>query len=431
MHNPQVTIVTPSYNQGWSIRATIESVLAQDYPDIEYIVMDGGSTDETASIVKEYASRLTWITEKDRGQSHAINKGFQMAKGSILAWINSDDMLLPGAVKKAVRAFNRNPALGAVYGEGYLMDREGNVTGRFSHTQPFNLWRLVHVSDYILQQSTYFRRSALEEVGLLDEDLHYSMDWDLLIRIGKRYPIGYLPEYLGCLREYPEAKSFAGGAPRAREITRMLRRHTGMRFPPGSIIYGLDTYRRIWCEKIAAKTPGRLQFASRKLQWMVMTGCGLLMEQAIHRSQGWYADGWAGPIARAMLPPPGHDEVVIRGELPTCAIREQRVTVMLNGVPAAQQRVRKGPFEIRIQAPVTSRCQPAHLVLRASRSFVPAVGRWSGRRLCYVLREVGLANQPGQGRAVPGAPLYQLQLEPAEVEGPGAGQRESPAALRP
>src|SRR4051794_8626300 len=99
---PVVTVVTPSYNQGSFIRATIESVLRQDYPHIEYIVMDGGSTDETASVVKDYASRLKFISERDRGQSHAINKGFRTAKGDILAWLNSDDLFLPGAVEAAV-----------------------------------------------------------------------------------------------------------------------------------------------------------------------------------------------------------------------------------------------------------------------------------------------------------------------------------------
>src|ERR1022692_175599 len=135
MHEPLVTIVTPSYNQGCFIRATIESVLSQDYPHIEYIVMDGGSTDETASVVKDYAGRLTFISEKDLGQSHAINKGFRMANGSILGWLNSDDVYLPGAIRAAVDGFVRNPAAGAVYGEGYLLDRDGNVSSRFPFTE--------------------------------------------------------------------------------------------------------------------------------------------------------------------------------------------------------------------------------------------------------------------------------------------------------
>ncbi len=218
MPDPIVTVVTPSYNQGNFIRATIESVLSQDYPNVEYIIMDGGSTDETASVVRDYASRLTFISEKDRGQSHAINKGFRMARGSILAWLNSDDVYLPGAIRNGVEGFSRDPAPGAVYGEGYLMDRDGKITCRFPHTIPANLWRLTHVSDYILQQSVYFRKDILDEVGYLDEDLHYAMDWEILIRIGKRHPLGYIPEYMGCLREYAEAKSSSGGARRVREI---------------------------------------------------------------------------------------------------------------------------------------------------------------------------------------------------------------------
>jgi glycosyltransferase involved in cell wall biosynthesis len=143
--------VTPSYNQGEFIRATIESVLSQDYPNLRYIVMDGGSTDQTAAIAAEYGSRLTWISEKDRGQAHAINKGFAMASGEIVAWLNSDDIFLPGAVKRAVRGFSSAPpGIGAIYGEGYLMDREGHFRRRFPHTEPFNLWKLMYLSDYVL-----------------------------------------------------------------------------------------------------------------------------------------------------------------------------------------------------------------------------------------------------------------------------------------
>jgi hypothetical protein len=210
MSGPLVTVVTPSYNQGQFIRATIESVLSQNYPHIEYIIMDGASTDETASVVKDYASRLTFVSEKDRGQSHAINKGFRKARGRILSWLNSDDTILPGSIQKAVAAFGCKPEAGAVYGEGYQMNREGEITSRFPHTEPPNLWKLIYLSDYILQQTLYFRKDVLDDVGYLDEDLHYTMDWDLLIRIALKYPLEYIPEYLGCLREYPEGRCCAG-----------------------------------------------------------------------------------------------------------------------------------------------------------------------------------------------------------------------------
>src|SRR5437773_10477182 len=208
---PLFSVVTPSYNQGRFIRATIESVLSQDYPNVEYIIMDGGSADETASVVKDYASRLTFISEKDRGQTHAINKGFKRAHGQLLAYLNSDDVYLPGMIRMAIQGFQKNPNAGAVYGEGYLIDSEGKISSRFPYTESFNLWKLVYLSDYILQQTVAFRREALDEVGELDESLHYTMDWDILIRIGMKYPLEYIPEYMACLREYSTTNHFREG----------------------------------------------------------------------------------------------------------------------------------------------------------------------------------------------------------------------------
>jgi glycosyltransferase involved in cell wall biosynthesis len=270
MAQPLVSIVTPSLNQGRFIRATIESVLSQNYQPIEYIVMDGGSIDETAAIVKDYASRLTWISEKDRGQSHAINKGFRMAKGSVLAWINSDDLILPDAVRHAVEGLDRHPAAGAVYGEGYLIDQDGKTTGRFPWTEPFDLWKLTHLLDYILQQTVYFRREAIEQVGFLREDLHYVMDWDVLIRIGRKYGLQYIPEYMGCLREYPEAKSFAGGRARIQEIGELIGRSS-----PGYRVYALHAYRQLWCDWIGAHFPRAIGTPAQR---MVRFACGGLAD---------------------------------------------------------------------------------------------------------------------------------------------------------
>ncbi len=244
---------------------------------MEYIIVDGGSTDETHSVVKDYSSRLTFISEPDRGQSHAVNKGFRMARGELVAWLNSDDLFMPGAVSRASARLAAEPALGAVYGEGYLIARDGSITRPFPHTQPFDLRRLIFVSDYILQQTVFFRKTVFDRVGYLDEDLHYTMDWDILIRLGKRFPIGYIPEYMGCLREYPEAKSFAGGAPRIAEIRRLMIRHTGMRFAPGYIFYGLETYKQIWCDRIQQHTPPVLARPSSQLQHMIVIAFNLVI----------------------------------------------------------------------------------------------------------------------------------------------------------
>jgi len=390
MPGPIVTVVTPSYNQGKYIRATIESVLAQDYPRIEYIVMDGGSTDETAAVVKDYASRLTFISEKDRGQSHAINKGFKMAQGSILAWLNSDDLYLPGAVRKAVNAFKRNPGIGAVYGEGYLIDALGQNSTRFPCSEPFNLWKLVHLSDYVLQQTSYFRKDVLDDVGYLNESLDFTMDWDIFIRIGMKYPLEFIPEYMGCLREYPEAKSSAGGARRIREIRDLLRGHTGMRIPPGYIVYGLDTYHRIWCGRIERLCASNLKPVGNLVQSAIRLSAGLVISRTIRESQGLYSDGWAGRLLRYMLPP-GDGSLLVEGVLPNLdALYGQRIRVQANGVELGAFDLPQGPFQIEAPLPPELHGKPVHLKIRSVRSWTPSRLALTGdrRRLAYQLKSI-------------------------------------------
>lgn len=410
MDRPLVTVVTPSYNQGEFIRATIESVLGQDYANVEYIIMDGGSTDQTAAVVRDYSSRLTFVSEKDRGQSHAINKGFQIARGSILSWLNSDDVYLPGAIAGAVAAFERQPLTGAVYGEGYLLDRQGNVTSRFPCTEPPNLWKLVHLSDYILQQTVFFRKDVLDEVGYLDETLHYTMDWDILIRIGKRYPLEYITDYLGCLREYPEAKSFSGGATRIRELHALLRRHTGRWMPPGSVVYGLDTYHRIWCSQVARLLDPVCKPISGNLQRAIRLAAGLMISRAINHSQGLYSDGWAAPLLRYMLPPsPG--PVIIEGYLPEAHFNVPTViSIVANGKAIGMYIVSPGDFRLVFALPPALQNQLLHLEIRASEYIVSAPFSLRGDRRClaYQLKRISSA-APAPSRA---ATLQPTGVEP-------------------
>src|ERR1041384_7210578 len=157
-----VTIVTPSLNQGRFIRDAIESVLGQSYPDLEHIVLDGRSTDQTAAVVGEYAGRLTFIVEPDRGQSDAINRGFRKARGEIISWLNCDDVLLPGAIRKVVEVFERDRSLGAVYGDGLLLDVDGRVRHEYPRAGAMNVWKLVNFSDFLIQPAVFFRRSVLD-----------------------------------------------------------------------------------------------------------------------------------------------------------------------------------------------------------------------------------------------------------------------------
>ena len=398
MAGPLVTVVTPSYNQGKFIRATIESVLAQDYPQIEYIVMDGGSTDETAAIAAEYAGRLTWISERDRGQSHAINKGFQRARGEIVSWLNSDDILFPGAVSRAVRALELAPHAAAVYGEGYLMDAGGRLTRRFPATEPFNLWKLAYLSDYVLQQSTFFRRTAIEEVGWIDEDLHYALDWDLLIRLGKRFGLEYVAEDFGALREYPEAKSFAGGRRRIEEIRRVLERHTGLKRAPGFWLYAIDTYQRRWMDHLEQRSPRWLRGPARLMSlgiYVVMAGTNMLI---LRHAQGLYPDGWASDRLKWMLPA-GQGEVVIRGVVPEeSRLAGQTLMATVRGQRFGPWRAGPGDFEIRF-SPTESGGEPLAFEVHARRYKRPKWGsELSLRRMAFLLKSADwAAREPPRG----------------------------------
>ena len=203
--NPLVSIITPSYNQGRFIEETIQSVLSQDYPCIEHIIIDGRSSDNTLDILRKYQDRNTWISEKDNGQSDAINKGFKMAKGEILVWLNSDDTYLPGAISAVVDYFRANPEKRVVYGRGYYVAENGSII--MPHwTDPLAGDNLAETF-YICQPAWFIHREVIEKIGLLNTNLHHCMDYEFAIRIRKEYPMGYLDKYLANLRLYRGTKS--------------------------------------------------------------------------------------------------------------------------------------------------------------------------------------------------------------------------------
>ncbi|MGA2261585.1 MAG: glycosyltransferase family 2 protein [Acidobacteriota bacterium] len=257
---PRITIVMPTLNQAKYIEEAVQSILEQNYENLECLVFDGGSTDGTLDILKRYEDRLQWWSEKDRGQADAINKGLKRATGDILGYLNSDDLLEPGALDKVAGYFLEHPEVDLVYGEGYLMKADGTGKHRFPATEPvFDLWRLIHLWDFILQQSTFWRRRLLERIGYFNESLHYGLDWDYWIRAAKAGKVGYIPEYLGCLREYDAAKSFAGGSRRIKELYGITRTHTGKRWPPpGIIIYASDWLEASLYRKLNSAFGGRL-----------------------------------------------------------------------------------------------------------------------------------------------------------------------------
>lgn len=227
MNAPLVSIVTPSYNQARFLEATIESVLGQDYPNLEYLIVDGGSTDGSLEIIQRYSQRLAWwVSEPDRGQTDAINKGFARAGGQILAWLNSDDTYLPGTVSEAVAYLQAHPEAGMVYGDANLVDENGALLGRFPARQT-DYARLRRGYVHIPQQAAFFRGDLWRRVGPLDPSFFFAMDYDLWVRIAKIAPLHYHPRLWADFRLHGSAKTSHSDDRCWPEMVRVHRREGG------------------------------------------------------------------------------------------------------------------------------------------------------------------------------------------------------------
>jgi glycosyltransferase involved in cell wall biosynthesis len=226
MNWPKISIITPSYNQGQYLEQTILSVIGQMYPNLEYIIMDGGSTDNSVEIIKKYEKLLSyWVSEKDEGQAHAINKGFAKATGDILAWLNSDDYYLPGTLIKVAEELKckiHKPILvhgGCIHTHEdslHIFARnDGNVREKLIYSDPF------------VQPSTFWTRKLWNETGFLNESMHYVFDWEWYIRASKNAQFIQLDQHLSVYRKHKEHKSGTGGEKRISEIVLMLEKWSG------------------------------------------------------------------------------------------------------------------------------------------------------------------------------------------------------------
>ncbi|HVN80133.1 MAG TPA: glycosyltransferase family 2 protein [Terriglobia bacterium] len=237
-----ISVITPSFNQGSFITATIDSVLGQEGVDLQYMVLDGGSSDETVSILKSYGSRLSWVSEPDKGQSDAINRGFALAKGEILGWLNSDDLYVPGTLAKVAAEFERDTNLMLLYGKANHVD----ANGEFLNEYPCAEFRLEALSYgcFICQPACFFRRSLFEAATGLDPSLQYAFDLDLWIKFGllkqknPHWGYNYIPQLLACSRMHRGSKTIGRRHEAYLEIIAVVKKH--FNHVPFNWIYGAE-----------------------------------------------------------------------------------------------------------------------------------------------------------------------------------------------
>lgn len=226
MSNPLVSIITPSFNQAAFLEETIRSVIGQDYKPIEYILIDGASTDGSLEIIKRYEKHLaSWISEPDQGQVDAINKGFRRASGDIVAWINSDDLYMAGAVREAVNALQQHPEVGMVYGDGIMVDAKGNLLDRHTY-RTYSVLDLL-CFEVLLQPTVFMRRDVLEKVGYLSTEYDLILDHDLWVKIASQTSILHVPSFWAVERTHEHAKTIAQAATFVREAERMIEKAQG------------------------------------------------------------------------------------------------------------------------------------------------------------------------------------------------------------
>jgi len=204
---PKVSVITPSFNQGRFIEETILSIQSQSYPNLEHIVVDGGSTDGTLGILGKNFGKIKWISEKDRGQAHAINKGFRMAQGEIIGWLNSDDIYFNGAMRQVINIFTNEPTIDVLYGDYIYIDDHGQKL-KEERLINFDLKILLYDGCFIGQPAVFFKRKVFESVGYIDEALHFAIDWEYWLRLyfsGCRFY--HLPRFLSGYRLHVKSKT--------------------------------------------------------------------------------------------------------------------------------------------------------------------------------------------------------------------------------
>lgn len=246
---PKISVVTPSYNQGEFLEKTIRSVIEQNYPNLEYIIIDGGSTDGSVDIIRKYSDRLTyWVSEKDMGQTHAINKGFRRVTGDIVAYLNSDDMYCPGVLETVAKTFIAYDNIDFVFGNKFAVDENENILRDERHTR-FSFTALIVLGMVVSQPACFWKRSLFEKYGYLNESMRFCMDYEFFCRIGQHIKAKHIRQYLAKFRWHSGSKSISIQDIRIQE-------HTGIKaqyleaackgYPTWLVRVWAFTYRTFW-----------------------------------------------------------------------------------------------------------------------------------------------------------------------------------------
>jgi glycosyltransferase involved in cell wall biosynthesis len=275
---PKISVVTPSYNQAEFLERTIKSVLDQNYSCLEYIIIDGGSTDGSVDIIKRYANQLAyWVSEKDKGQTNAINKGFSRATGDVVAWLNSDDEYCPGSLETVARTFMSNKSLNFVFGDRLTIDKDGKILRKDRHCR-YCFMALIVLGFIFSQPACFWKRELFDKYGLLDESKRCCMDYEFFCRIGRGLKAKHVRQFFAKYRSHGESKSSTMG-----DILKREHRDVSLKylpevchgFPVWMVKFYMHVYRTFWytCQgdfmHVVSGILRRLTPKSRRPPWLV------------------------------------------------------------------------------------------------------------------------------------------------------------------
>ena len=377
---PKFGIVTPTYNMGNYLEETIQSILTQDYPHVDYVVMDGGSKDNTVEILKKYEGRLHWRSEKDNGQGDAVNKGWHNTQGEIFTFLNADDTYLPGALATVAKHFREKPNAGMIYGEAYHVHADGKIIDRY-HTSPFNVETLSQQC-YICQPAAFMKRDAFAGAGMINVNLHYALDYELWMRIAKNNAVYKVDEYLATSRMYKDNKTLANRRRVYQEILGSVRTHYGyvpFEWVNGYACYLLDRKDQFFDRSKPSLLSHGVSFLlgsyynPRQLQRYFADwgkGSGLIASY-----EGRWEDGWISKrYLKAMAVGVAGERIHIQGKNVAPHRRALKLTIKLDGEIVNQTALAtQGPFAIEIPCPQQFQGKWCQLAIEADRIWSPKV----------------------------------------------------------